>query len=239
MNLHPGDVLDALSRALVISRGWARGLEVSNSARSARFCSDVCESLDGLLTDAAFTRRNICVDDHGKRSPGEWLLDGTWTKDVVPDDRMKQAVPAKIYCAIECESSTVGFDYFTDFCKLLSIKSDIKLFLAGLNQKTKQGASRYIEARVRQSGSLVLQHDSTPLIDWYLAFWPSPATVDGQSLWEVVDNEEFAHLRSIVLYQFADRTFRKVETGTTVAVATCPARSADEDAAPQQIAGAS
>ena len=206
----PNDVLDALWKALEASRDWARGREVSNATRSARFCSDVFGKLDPLLYGAALTRRYISVDDHGKKSPGEWLLDGTWTEDVRPDDRMPRGVPARIRCAIECESNTSGLDYFTDFSKLLSISADIKLFLAGLNQRTKTGACNYIDLRVQQSSAMVDRYDQTSPDDWYLAFWPSPLAVDGQSLWELIDDGEIAHLHNVVLYRFADRTFQKV-----------------------------
>ena len=206
----PNDVLDALWKALETSRDWAGGRDVSNAARSARFCSDVCGNLDSLLYGTSLTRRYISVNDHGKRNPGEWLLDGTWTEDVRPDDRMSRAVPARIRCAIECESSTSGLDYFTDFSKLLSISSDIKLFLAGLNQRTKTGACSYIDLRVQQSGAMVDRYDETSAADWYLGFWPSPLAVDGRSLWELIDEGEIAHLHNVVLYQFADHTFQKV-----------------------------
>ena len=215
MTLHPDDVLDALSQALATSRNWARGRKISNATRSARFCSDVCQNLGSLLHDTELTPirpRYINVDDQGNKSPGEWLLDGTWTEDVRPDDRMdeRKGVPAKIRCALECESSTSGFDYFTDFSKLLLVTSDIKLFLAGLNQRTKRAACSYIDLRVQQSSELVDQYDRTSPTDWYLAFWPSPLAVDRRSLWERIDEEPLTHLHTIVLYQFADRTFQKI-----------------------------
>ena len=210
LTLHQNDFLDALSQALATSRDWARGRRISNATRSARFCSDVCGNINGLLYGAALTPRYISVDDQGNRSPGEWLLDGTWTEDVTPDDRMTKGVPAKIRYALECESSTSGFDYFTDFSKLLSITSDIKLFLAGLNQRKKHAARSYINLRVQQSSALVDQYDPTSSTDWYLAFWPSPLAVDGRSLWEIIDEEVLTHLQAIVLYRFADHTFQKI-----------------------------
>lgn len=181
-----------------------------NSTRSARFCSDVCLNLDGLLCDAGLKLRHIGVDCEGNKSPGEWLLDGAWTEDVTFDENMEKRIPARIRCAVECESSTSELDYFTDFCKLLSIKSDIKLFLGGLNQKTKRGVSRYIDNRVRQSNFLVARYDTTSHTNWYLAFWPSPLAVNGQSLWETIDKEELSHLQAIVLYRYADGSFQRI-----------------------------
>lgn len=211
LNLCPKEVLDAVSRALATSRDWARGRRISNSTRSARFCSDVCVNLDDLLLGAKLTRRHIGVDSRGNRSSGEWLLDGTWTEDVTPVENMRKGVPARIRCAVECESSTAGYDYFMDFCKLLSIKSDVKLFLAGLNQRTMRGASRYVDKRVRQSNLLVRQYDATFRSDWYLAFWPSPLAVRGQSLWERIDNEDLTHLQAIVLYRYSDGAFKRID----------------------------
>ena len=210
MNLRPSDVLDAVSRALATSQEWARGRTISNSTRSARFCSDVCLNLNGFLCGAGLKLRHIGVDCEGNRSPGEWLLDGSWTEDVTLDENEKKRIPARIGCAVECESSTAELDYFMDFCKLLSIKSDIKLFLGGLNQKTKRGVSRYIDNRVRQSSFLVDRYDSTSRANWYLAFWPSPLAVNGQSLWEVIDKEGLNHLQTIVLYRYVDGAFQKV-----------------------------
>ena len=97
-----------------------------------------------------------------------------------------------------------------DFCKLLSIKSDIKLFLGGLNQKTKRGVCRYIDNRVRQSNFLVARYDATSNTNWYLAFWPSPLAVNGQSLWEAIDKEELSHLRAIVLFRYAGGSFQRI-----------------------------
>lgn len=210
MNLRPSDVLDAVSQALATSQEWARGRPISNSTRSARFCSDVCLNLDALLCDSGLTLRHIGVDCEGNKRPGEWLLDGVWTEDVIFDKNMKKRVPARIRCAVECESSTSESDYFTDFCKLLSVKSDIKLFLGGLNQKMTRGVGRYIDYRVRQSNFLVARYDATSHTNWYLAFWPSPLAVNGQSLWEMIDKEEFSHLRAVVLYRYADGTFQRV-----------------------------
>ena len=213
MALHPNDVLDALSQALRVSRDWARGRRISNATRSARFCSDVCETLDGLLcgvVSTQLTRRYISVDDQGRRSPGEWLLDGTWTEDVTPDVRMSKGVPAKVRCALECESRSSGISYFTDFSKLLSITSDIKLFLAGINQRTKQGACSYMNLRIKQSGALVDKYEPSFTTDWYLAFWPSPLAVGGRSLWERIDDEAITHLSAVVLYRFSDHAFQKI-----------------------------
>lgn len=216
MTLQPNSVLDALSQALKTSRGWASGRNIPNATRSARFCSDVCINIDSLLevSGSNLTSRYIHVYDEydKKKRSGEWLLDGVWSEDVCPDNRMTQRkVPAKIRVALECESSTSAFDYFTDFAKLLAISSDIKLFLAGLNQREKAVARAYMNKRVQQSGELVDQYDRTRPADWYLAFWPSPLAVGGTSLWEQIDDDEdIAHLKAISLYRFAERGFRKI-----------------------------
>ncbi len=216
LTLQPNSVLDALAEALKTSRDWARGRDITNTKRSARFCSDACINLNCLLdgSGASLKMRHIRVDDEydKKKHSGEWLLDGVWFEGMRPDKRMKRKVPANIRVALECESSTSGFDYFTDFTKLRAISSDVKLFLAGLNQRKEPSARAYMNTRVQQSGELVDQYDRTCHADWYLAFWPSPLAVGGTSLWEQIDddNKDLAHLNAISLYRFAERGFRKI-----------------------------
>ena len=210
LTLQPNEVLDTLSQALATSRDWARGRSIPNAMRSARFCSDVCGNIDDLLHDAGLKSRYISVVDEKKKRPGEWLLDGVWSEEVTPDNRMTRTVPARVRCALECESSTSRFDYFTDFAKLLAISSDIKLFLAGLKQRKKNNACRYMNIRVQQSGELVDQYDRTQPADWYLAFWPSPLAVGQTSLWDIIDDEKLTHLQTITLYRFADHGFQKI-----------------------------
>ena len=218
MKLNPHEVQNALNRALSESLLWARGKpEISNSTRSARFASDVCKRLDWLVK-RAFPNpcpklRHICVDDDGKRHSGEWLLDGAWTENARPrpDQRMSKDSPVRIRCALECESSTAGNEYHIDLSKLLVISSDIKLFLAGLNQQTESGAEDYVNTRVCQTEKVLMQtRAGESSTDWYLAFWPSPLKVDGKSLWQHLDAGKFTFHSRIVLYHRRDDAFKLV-----------------------------
>ena len=218
MTLNPHEVHNALDRALSESLRWARGKpEITNSTRSARFASDVCQHLDPLVKCAFSTPRpklrHIRVDDDESRHAGEWLLDGVWTEDALPrpDRRMSIDSPVRIRCALECESSTAGNAYHIDLAKLLVISSDIKLFLAGLNQLTEDGTTDYVITRVRQTEKLLKQTGSgESSTDWYLAFWPSPLQVKGKSLWQHMDAGLYTYHSRIVLYHRCDDSFQPV-----------------------------
>ena len=218
MKLDPQEVHTALSQALTKSLLWAsRKPDISNSTRSARFASDVCRGLDPLVRRAFRNPtprlRHIYVDDNEQRHAGEWLLDGVWTKDARPrpDERMSEDSPVRIRCALECESSTAGNEYHIDLAKLLVTMSDIKLFLAGLNQRTQNGVDDYINRRVYQTETVITQpsgHSSST--DWYLAFWPSPLMVRKRSLWQRLEAGEYAHLSRIHLYHLRENAFQAV-----------------------------
>lgn len=218
MKLNPQEVHAALSQALSASREWASGkLEISNSTRSARFASDVCIHLNRLVGNAfsspSLQPRYIRVDDAGKRHPGEWLLDGVWTENAQPKlaKRKGKNSPVRIRCAIECESSTDGYEYHIDLAKLLVVSSDIKLFLAGLNQRTEDGVENYVNTRIYQTEQVLKQARSGDLsTDWYLGFWPSPLKVEGKSLWEHLDAGDYTGNSSIVLYHRRDDAFQLV-----------------------------
>ena len=221
--LNPAEVYTALNRALCLSREWAnQQSKSSNSLRSARFVSDACEELKPLVEEArphcSLKRRRIRVDGEGKRHGGEWLLDVTWTEDRKPDTRMQDPTPVRIRCALECESSTAGHEYFIDFAKLLVVRSDIKIFLGGLSQGTPEGAEDYVNTRVMQSQellkSLQIEESST---DWHLAFWPSTRNVEGpkdgenRSLWNMLDKPKYEHLNKVRLFHWRDGNFERVE----------------------------
>ena len=216
MKLNSREVYIALDRALAESRLWASDkTDVSNSTRSARFVSDVCSRLNPLIK-RAFPKpcprlRHICVDDSAIRHAGEWLLDAVWTENARPrpDKRMSVDSPIRIRCALECESSTSSNEYHIDLAKLLVISSDIKLFLAGLNQHSKSGAKNYIKNRVCQTEQLLkstLNGDSST--QWFLAFWPSPLNVRGMSMWQHLDAGSYPWLSRIVLYNWRNDAFQ-------------------------------
>ena len=215
MLLNPHEVHRALKEALFHSRTWAAKSEKSNSIRSSRFLSDVCTSLDEIVR-AAFPGlklhlRHISVDEYGIRHAGEWLLDAVWTHDEPPCKGWSRSFPVRVCCALECESSTNTSEFYKDFDKLLVIHSDIKIFLAGLNHRTENGALDYRRDRVRQTENVLRNARIQGLSEeWYLAFWPSPLGVKGQSLWDHLDSGKYSYLSEISLYHWSNNSFQPV-----------------------------
>lgn len=218
-NLKPEAVLDALSVALRCGRNcaaeWSKTASnptktkegISNATRSAKFLSDACKHLHPLVEKSfqrtKLKRRHIGVSRRGERSPGEWLLDGVWLEEVTAVEGSRKTIPLRIRCAMECESSSNSEDYFIDFSKLLVVSSDIKIFAAGLDQKTSDGAKKYIDRRLRETKALIGRADAAnQCTQWFLAFWPSPLNVRGKSLWDHLESGTYDHLSEVILYHW-------------------------------------
>ena len=202
----PEQIYQALRTALNDSLDWTRrNSDASNSLRSARFLSDSCNCLGGLVNpDRKLTARYISVDEKKKRHAGEWLLDGVWTEDAtIPGGKTnteRDEVPVRVWCALECESSTNRYEFFKDFSKLLVVSSPLKIFAGGLNQGTESGAEKYVRTRIDEVEELLgALSDKEWETDWYIAFWPSPLNVKGESLWRKLDGD-YAHLNEIKLF---------------------------------------
>lgn len=218
----PHDIRMALERALCLSQTWARQqvasnrITISNSDRSARFLSDTVECLNALFQttfpSTTLVPRYISVDDDAKRGAGEWLLDATWTEDAVADKRVPKRFPIRLRCALECESGTAAAAFFRDFTKLIVVSSDIKIFAAGLNQKTLNGTTEYMNRRVCEVKQLLDQvSDRADSSEWYLAFWPSPMNVGRISLWSHLDHGRWSHLSHVTLFHRSGNIFNRVE----------------------------
>lgn len=135
-----------------------------------------------------------------------------------PDSRMRASVPRNVRFAIECESSTNGDVFFRDFSKLVNVRSDVKLYLGGLNQKTLEGALNYMKKRCSQAFELIqASGDGQHTSDWFIGFWPSPQSYDasGASLWSCFVGSErtprFDHLNRIYLYRLSQSQFSHLE----------------------------
>ena len=205
MKLLPEQIHEALSEALSNSLEWnATNRPVSNSLRSAKFLSELCGRLDRLIClDRESKGRYIGVNGD-KRNEGEWLLDGVWAEETrlsdVSKNRKPANIPIQIWCALECESSTNGYDFFRDFSKLLVVSSPLKIFAAGLNQGTESGVENYLRKRIGLIEKLLNASSyEESATDWYVAFWPSPLNVDGESLWRQL-NDDYSHLNNIRLF---------------------------------------
>ena len=132
-----------------------------------------------------------------------------------PDKKYECAVPKRICCSIECESNTSVREFFWDFAKLVNVKSLIKIYLAGINQKTFNGATEYQQKRLEQAQKYIsVSEDGAEDTDWYIAFWPSPKSEAGESrsnqdksMWNFF--HKYPHLNSIYLYRLVDGIFLK------------------------------
>ena len=208
---------DALSKALVESLAW-RGYEKhpksKNSYRSAYFCHQVGLHLHGVFKSRfpgqSLERRQIEFSDTDEKRPGEWLLDIVWCEETCADPASKSKFPSKIYGALECESSTNGKEFFTDFAKLVHVRSSIKLYLAGVNHKREGKMTEYIYMRVEQAARFLGNTGvSCETEEWYLAFWPSPMGNVSRSLWDELD--KYPHLNAI--HAFALDVNRRIRRG--------------------------
>jgi len=216
--LEPHALQEALQEALAKSLQWARtggqsDTLLSNSLRSSKFCSEVGGHLNDLVQASVPTvnlkRRQIQVLGTGPRKAGEWLLDIVWSDEARPDPRMRvdaPGVPTKIWCALECESKTGSREFFMDFAKLLNVRSQIKIFLGGLNQRQEDKARGYMRLRLEQSLKLI--SDSEDRAAWYIGFWPSPRGAGGSSLWNGI--EKHPHLNKVTLFCLGENGFSEV-----------------------------
>jgi len=213
MKLNPEILHNQLTRALKYStawRGYKKHSAAENSYRSAYFCYQVGTSLNQIICDlwapSQVKKRQVCFDENDEKATGEWLLDIVWSEDYSPNDALECSIPKKLFCAVECESSTVTNEFFVDFAKLVNVASPIKIFLAGLNQKTSGGAESYQKMRLDQAAQYIAASKSASEgTEWYIGFWPSPKTKEGASLWDSFS--EYPHLNVIHLYQYMDSMF--------------------------------
>lgn len=187
-------------------KGYPKHPEQLNAYRSAYFCYQAGEHLDGSIArrfpGKQLERRQIEFDDNDEKTPGEWLLDILWCDTVLPDPRSKSELPSKIYVALECESSTSGKGFFEDFAKLVHVNSDIKIFAAGVDQIREPVMSRHVEKRKREAAQFLTNWaQDLDNEEWYLAFWPSPK--DGRR--DVLDS--YPHLDKVRVFELRNKEF--------------------------------
>ena len=211
MDIGEQGLRDALSKALAESLAW-KGYEKypksKNSYRSAYFCYQVGLHLDAVFESrflgTSLKRRQIEFSGDDEKSSGEWLLDIVWCEETCADPASKSKYPSKIYGALECESSTKAKEFFTDFAKLVHVRSRIKLYLAGVNQKREGKMTDYIRMRAEQAASFLGNTGvSSETEEWYLAFWPSPMGDVIHSLWDELD--KYPHLNVIQAFALEQR----------------------------------
>lgn len=180
----------------------AEGHTVPNSLKSSMFCTQIGQNLDHFYSGEGVVKRQIIVNGDGERTAGEWLLDIAWTEGWISKTAvLKVHRPGLLRCAVECESSTAGREFFKDFAKLVNIRSRTKIFLGGLNQITSSAAEAYRERRVDEAGEFVRELEGAESsTDWYIGFWPSPAGTLDTSLWDRLD--EYPHLSRGYVYRY-------------------------------------
>ena len=210
---------EALRESLSFS-GYSKQSEnpaVQNSLRSSYFCYKVVEKLSDTPDLNGFCPKTIKVDKEGVKTAGEWLLDAVWCKgSKVWQAESKRIFPTFIRAALECESDTSERDFFIDFAKLTHIRSDIKIFLGGVNQKSRDNLLKYIEKRREQAGKFITEcRENLESTEWFLAFWPSPGKLKNSqynSLWDELGkrSDDTSHLSSIYAYKLRGNFFEEI-----------------------------
>lgn len=203
MSIREQGLTNALKKALdesVAWHGYKNYPKSENSYRSAYFCYRVGLNLDrafeSRFPEQSLKRLQIEFNDKDEKKSGEWLLDIVWCEEACADPPSSFKYPLKIYGAIECESSTRTKEFFTDFAKLVHMRSSIKIYLAGVIHTDKSKMIKYIDMRRRQAAQfLASSRDCSRTEEWYLAFWPSPMGDGSRSLWD--DLEKYPHLNAI------------------------------------------
>ena len=203
MSIREQGLRDALSNALVESLAWKayeKYPKSKNSYRSAYFCYQVGLHLDGAFASRfpgrSLKRRQIEFSGDDEKRPGEWLLDIVWCEETCADPASESKFLSKIVGALECESSTNAKEFFTDFAKLVHVRSSIKIYLAGVNHKRERNMTNYISLRTGQATQFLGNTGvCSETEERYLAFWPSPMGDVSRSLWDELD--KYPHLNAI------------------------------------------
>ena len=118
----------------------------------------------------------IKVDDCGKRSLGEWLVDACITRNT-------NGFIDEILFAMESESNQAGAAFKEDFAKLIHLNARYKLYLSGLAHITEPGMKKHIRARLSECKSILGRICQNGKL--FVGFWPSPAKREDQlSAWQ-------------------------------------------------------
>lgn len=154
----------------------------SNSMKSSYFVSQLASLFSERFEKDALVQN---TERNGKKSSGEWLLDiAIVSKDEIGTSykNRKSDIVKKIHWAIESEFSTSLKEFSKDFSKLLHIRSEAYLYIAGINQISEAARNEYIKAQIELAVDLVSEQGiDSP---FYLAFVPTPGkSNEHSSLW--------------------------------------------------------
>lgn len=184
--------------------GFAGGKQgQENRLLSAKFVWEVSNNIHGEIFDEKYYLNVIKVDDNGKKKPGEWLVDACIT-----EGKKRKEFIRKIVFVMESESGIDTKAFNEDFAKLVHVKAAHKLYLNGLNQKTRKGVEKYIKTRLAYAKQFLNKEDEDTL---YFGFWPSPGKLGNESrssAWKQL--KKFPHLNKIHLYKFTQGNFNQV-----------------------------
>ncbi len=199
----------------IVREGLGRALRVksqgkfatSNPARSSKFVFEVAK---GLADEIKVPMERVDVqrvDDIGKKSSGEWLLDVCIHEKAPVRDRgagKKKAIAmlrSKLLWAIESESHTGMKAFATDFAKLLHVRAENHLYLNGVAQVKPADIETYIRRRLETVVQDIIEAGISGIGGFFLGFWPSPKKLGNprRSQWDTFRDEEL--LRRVRVYK--------------------------------------
>lgn len=175
-----------------------------NRLLSARFVAEVSNNIHRELFGGKYDLNVIEVHDNGEKESGEWLVDACIT-----EGKKRKEFIRRIIFAMESESGVDRQAFNEDFAKLVHIKASHKLYLNGLNHKTRQGAEDYIKKRLEYAEQFLNEEDADT---FHFGFWPSPGKLVNESrpsAWKQL--KKFKHLDQIHLYKFTQGNFKPVQ----------------------------
>ena len=205
-------IVEADSRRIHQGR---RKRSAAASLLSSKFVYEVMSAVHGLFyVEQGHCCRVIKVCDDGRKSPGEWFVDGCVTED----HENQEDFIKRILFAMESESNTSKKAFDEDFAKLVHLKAQHKLYMNGVNQTTLSGVEDYIKRRVSYAESVICRSCIEGKL--FLGFWPSSAKIevksDGQekrtylSAWQAIRSDKLTHLDAIRLWQYENGKFEEV-----------------------------
>jgi len=194
---------EALS--MVGKPGFAGGKQgQENRLLSAKFVWEVSKNIHRDIFNKKYDLHVIKVRDDGEKESGEWLVDACIT-----EGKKRKEFIRKIIFAMESESGADRQAFNEDFAKLVHVKASHKLYLNGLNHKTRQGSEDYIRKRLKYAEQCLSEEDPK---SFYFGFWPSSEKLSKESrssVWKQL--KKFKHLDQIRLYKFTQGNFKPVQ----------------------------
>ena len=169
------------------SCAWRKRAKLgTNSKRSSYFVTQLSSRLTELSGGCPLVQT---TDSNGNKRPGEWLLDiavVNHTPAATSYKSRSSIIVSEIIWAVESEFSTSIHEFCKDFAKLLHVRAERYLYVAGVSQITRGSRENYIDAQIDLARHLVNhQKISRP---FFVAFVPTPGKSGvNSSLWDRFD----------------------------------------------------